>query len=168
MCFTSRPIIPLHIHFPFAMKSSLMASKSMWTILNKRKTGIFFLFLITSCKIASSHLLLLLVLFYFIWYMGWLCRLDRGSTIAMGNFGIIYLLNCNPMSARMALNIPKHFITFLSIFILYPLWAWGIKVTVFGSFAVQCTCLLITAGPFIRHIVMWPTKVVGGPAVADT
>lgn len=56
------------------------------------------------------------------------------STVAMGNFGIISPLNCNPMSVRTALNIPKHFITFLSIFILFPTLSPAIKVTVFGSF----------------------------------
>lgn len=51
--------------------------------------------------------------------MGWLWVLNRRSTVSVGNFGIISPLNCHPMSVRMALNIPKQFITFLSIFILF-------------------------------------------------
>lgn len=90
----------------------------------------------------------------FTWFMGWLWVLDRRSTVAVGNFGIISHLNRNPMSVRMALNIPKHFITFLSIFILFPRWAW-LSRSLCSAHSVWCCWQLmgplLTAGLFIRY-----------------
>ncbi len=104
----------------------------------------------------------------FVSFMGWLWVRDRRSTGAVGNSGIISPLNCNPMSARMALNIPKQFITFMSVFILFPLWAW-LSRSPCSAQAVQCcrqcTGPLITAGVFIRQKVTWQTQAAFGPIV---
>lgn len=54
-----------------------------------------------------------------------------------GQFWYNKILNCNSMSVRMALNIPKHFITFLSVFILYQLWVW-VSRSLCSAHSMQC------------------------------
>lgn len=90
-------------------KSSVMTSYRIAATINQSKRESWQLF-ITSC--TSEHLFLFCIL---------LSGIDVG---VVGSLGIISLLNCYPMSAKMPLNIRIELIMFLSVFSLFPLWAW--------------------------------------------
>lgn len=166
--FTSRAIIRLHSTSALPvikLKSGLMASNTISTILNHTKQGVGDF---SSQPAISPHTICFLLLMSF---MGWLWILNRRSTGAVGNSGIISPLNCNPMSVWMAFNIPKQFITFLSVFILFPTPRPG-----YQGHRVQLVRWLSLAAhrfaghghPFIRQRVIWPAKVAPGPKVTDS
>lgn len=166
--FTSRAIIRLHSTSALPvikLKSGLMASNTISIILNHTKQGVGDF---SSQPAISPHTICFLLLMSF---MGWLWILNRRSTGAVGNSGIISPLNCNPMSVWMAFNIPKQFITFLSVFILFPTPRPG-----YQGHRVQLVRWLSLAAhrfaghghPFIRQRVIWPAKVAPGPKVTDS